>query len=310
MNNYNSSLSKVTTLLVKWVGVALIAASLAACQLPFFSKPESAPATKPKQEVKVAENTSGFGGTGKVEVAQSKQTENTTQLAEGSGFGGTGIIGTITEFGSIWVNGIEVEYPENVTVKSNLLADDNLQIGQQVIVETVIDKVIPWTANIEIYYPLAGKIERVKSDHIVIDGKTVFISKETKVAEGLKIEVGQYVAVNGYPNLDQSWNATLLSHNPTKKHLFQNVPKVGFSKQVRQLNIQTTKSQLADWDQQFSGLPINLIQTGSQPNNQHYLLTAEIRNGEIMSYHLQQYNLAVGDNKHTIEKEKTSLPDK
>ncbi|MCK4675157.1 MAG: hypothetical protein KAT61_04530, partial [Gammaproteobacteria bacterium] len=44
----------------------------------------------------------GLGGTGMLADTGSGQT--------GSGMGGTGIIGEITGFGSIFVNGIEVEY--------------------------------------------------------------------------------------------------------------------------------------------------------------------------------------------------------
>lgn len=259
------------------------------------------------KEVKTASN-SGFGGTGKTN-------SQTTQIATKSGFGGTGIIGTITEFGSIWVNGVEVEYPKNAKIHSNLINNDSLQIGQQVMVETVIDKTLPWTKNIEIFYPLAGKIDQIYSDHIVVDGKIIFISKITKIAKGLKISVGNYVAISGYPNLDKSWNATLLSYNPAQKHFKQTVPKISFSNKVKKLYIQTTQSQLADWDKQFSGLPINLIQTTGKASNVNYLLTADIKKGQITRYKLQQYNKALGyktqsNQKNILEKENISSDDK
>ncbi|GAB6069010.1 hypothetical protein JCM30760_01070 [Thiomicrorhabdus hydrogeniphila] len=280
----------------------VIAMSLSACQL------------FPTEE-KIASN-SGFGGTGKtvlekpVQVAKNKSGfGGTGQIAKNSGFGGTGIIGTITEFGSIWVNGIEIEYPKNAKVNSNLMDNDSIQIGQQVMVETVIDKALPWTKNIEIFYPLAGKIDKVNSDHIVVDGKIIFTSKNTKISKGLKIAVGNYIAISGYPNLDKSWNATLLSNNPAKKHFEQDVPKIHFSNKVKKLYIQTTQSQLVNWNKQFSGLPINLIQTTGAASNANYLLTADIEKGHITRYKLQQYNKALGHHKNNLEKEKISSAD-
>jgi len=283
--------SKAFAPLFQWLTVLFITLTLSACQLPLFSKPAEKPA--PKAEVRVAKN-SGFGGTG--QVAKTKKAEpEATQVADNSGFGGTGIIGTVTEFGSIWVNGIEIEYPENVEVKSNLFNNDTLKVGQQVMVETVIGKNLPWTANIEVFYPLAGKIEKVNTDHVVVDGKTVFISKETRIADGVKILPGQYIAINGYPNLDKSWNATLISQNPEKKHFFQRVPKVSFSEKLRKLSILTTQTQLKEWDAQFAGLPINLIQTG-ETSTHTYLLTAELEKGEIVRYQIKQHDLGAVKN--------------
>lgn len=286
--------------------VITVASSLSACQLM-------------STDIKTASN-SGFGGTGKIsdqptQIASKSGFGGTGQIASESGFGGTGIVGTITEFGSIWVNGIEVKYPKNVKIQSNLIDNDSLQVGQQVKVETIIDKTLPWTKNIEIFYPLAGKIEHIYSDHIVVDGNIIFTSKNTKIAKGLKISVGNYVAISGYPNLDKSWNATLLSYNPAQKHFKQTVPKISFSNKVKKLYIQTTQSQLVEWNKQFSGLPINLIQTTGKASNVNYLLTADIKKGQITRYKLQQYNKALGyktqsNQKNILEKENISSDDK
>ena len=127
----------------------------------------------------------------------------------------------------------------------------------------------------------------VKNDHIMVDGKIVFISKETRILKNVKLERGQFVAINGYPNLDKSWNATLISANPTKKHFFQKIPKVSFSKNLKKLSIQTNSVQLAEWDQQFEGLPLNFIQTGDG-TNQRLLIKAKVEQGKIVSYQLQK----------------------
>ena len=115
------------------------------------------------QPIQTANNDSGFGGTGIV---------NTLANDENSGFGGTGIVGTINAFGSIWVNGIEIDYPEDVKIESNLKgADEHLKLGQAVILET--DKELnkfnrPTTQSIKVYYPFASKIQQIKDNQLLI----------------------------------------------------------------------------------------------------------------------------------------------
>ena len=267
----------------QWLFLASLALSVSGCQSPFLNKPTQTETKKPTQVA----TKSGFGGTGKI------QNSSHDNIANSSGFGGTGIIGTITEFGSILINGIKVEYPAHIEVRSNLNTADQLRIGQQVVLETVIDKSLPWTNIIEIFYPLAGRIEQVHQDYIVVDKHTVFISKSTRIMDNLQLSIGRYVAINGYPNLDTSWNATLISFNPEKKHFYKLLPDIKFSKHLRKLSIQSTQSQLKLWNEKFGGLPINLIMTGSTTTN--LLIDADIHNGEITQYQLNQYKVQMNE---------------
>ncbi|MCG8097510.1 MAG: hypothetical protein JAZ05_00310, partial [Candidatus Thiodiazotropha taylori] len=63
----------------------------------------------------------GIGGTGQ-------------KLADG--IGGTGIIGTITDFGSIWINNLHIHYDENVRIAVNgrSTKSDVFRLGQVVAV--------------------------------------------------------------------------------------------------------------------------------------------------------------------------------
>lgn len=245
-------------------------------------------------EVKTASN-SGFGGTGKTaeqptQVAKTSGFGGTGQVASNSGFGGTGIIGTITEFGSIWVNGVEVEYDQNVKVSSNLSSKETLQLGQQVVVETASNHKQPWTDTIQVFYPLAGLVEKVEDNQLVIDGHTVTINNQTIIADGLEFKVGSMIAVNGYPENENHWVATRLSHNTENKHLYQVTPDVLFSNKVTNLIIETNKTQLSEWNKAFSGLNINVIQNPeSSQSNPKYLLKAEVNQGKITGYHLHDY---------------------
>ena len=248
----------------------VLALSLSACQL------------FPTQE-KIASN-SGFGGTGKV--------------ATKSGFGGTGIIGTITEFGSIWVNGIKVEYDKNVKVSSNLNPKETLQLGQQVVVETSNKHKQPWTDNIQVFYPLAGLVEKVEDNKIVVDGHSIMINDQTIIAHDLEVKVGSMIAINGYPSTAGHWVAIRLSHNIENKHFYKITPDVQFSKNVTKIVIETNKSQLIEWNKAFSGLKINVIKNPENDNTpQKYLLKADIKKGEITGYHLHDYYRAVSNQK-------------
>ncbi|MEA1990215.1 MAG: DUF5666 domain-containing protein [Pseudomonadota bacterium] len=282
-----------------WLTILILAFSVSACQiLP--------------TETQVAKN-SGFGGTGKTadETAQvasnsgfggtGKTADETAQVASNSGFGGTGIIGTITEFGSIWVNGVKVEYDKNVKIVSKVSDKDSLQLGQQVIVETDSSRKTPWTQTIHIFYPIAGQISEVKSDQIVVDGHTVYLNNETKISEGLELKVGEMVAINGYPGGNNNWLASLVSFNPKAKHIYQVTPDFKFSHKVKHILIETTKPQLAGFNKSFKGLAFNLIESSNstRENSEKYLLRADVKNGKITRYHLHKHKTAVLDQRHS-----------
>ncbi|MDX1351427.1 MAG: DUF5666 domain-containing protein [Thiomicrorhabdus sp.] len=292
--HFNASLRNILNLHKLLISLAIIAL-LSACQLQ-------------SKEVKTASN-SGFGGTGKTneqatQVANNSGFGGTGQVASKSGFGGTGIIGTITEFGSIWVNGIEVEYKQNVKVSSNLSDKETLQLGQQVVVETSVNHKQPWTDSIHVFYPLAGLVEKVDGQEMVIDGHTVIINQQTIIADGLQTKVGSMVAVNGYPDNENRWTATRISPNPENKHVYQLTPDVTFSSQVTNVVIETHKSQLTQWNNSFSGLNIQVIENAEKiHSNPKYLLKAQVNQGKITGYHLHDYYRVVKNPKNKPESE-------
>lgn len=208
--------------------------------------------TKP-DATDVAMNTSGFGGTG-------KQLDPTSGFGgtgkSSSGFGGTGIIGTITEFGSIWVNGVEIAYGDKTRISSNLKAQDRLKLGQQVQLQTEPrnDKTI--TRKIEVFYPIAGKVTHVSNQEIEVSGKyKVKVNRETLVDKGLKLSKGQYVAVNGYQLTDNKWVATRLNTNESEKTLYQPTPQFTNEGKVNRWIIETGAGQIKHYE--------NQLQTGS-----------------------------------------------
>ncbi|HHS99942.1 MAG TPA: hypothetical protein ENK73_03710, partial [Thiomicrospira sp.] len=203
--------------------IALILFQLTACSST-QTKPVMTVETQP--EVKeVAASTSGFGGTGRtldkpIEVAvliNPADQRHSDDLDSGfggtghtsKGFGGTGVIGTIEQFGSIWVNGIEIGLGQKTKISSNLpnvsesLTVRDLRIGQQVWLETNPNQDKTTTAEIHIYYPLGGQIDEVKSigmaTEILVNGQRVYISSETRMNDKLQLKVGEFVRISGMP---------------------------------------------------------------------------------------------------------------
>ncbi|SIO11635.1 hypothetical protein SAMN05443662_1521 [Sulfurivirga caldicuralii] len=139
---------------------------------------------------------SGFGGTG-----------HTADC----GFGGTGVIGTITDFGSIWVNGLEIELASGLTITSNLGHPVELAIGQQVITRTRQDALL--TDYVEVFYPISGQVQQRDGNRIVVNGQLITLDAHTR---GLKtLQPGDWVAVSGWPQGTDRWLATRIDPNPT-----------------------------------------------------------------------------------------------
>ncbi|WP_373018365.1 DUF5666 domain-containing protein [Thiomicrorhabdus sp.] len=220
---------------------------------------------QPQDEIVLVSSTSGFGGTGRTQqVAMSTEAVgHTMQLDSGyggtghtsSGFGGTGVIGTIEKFGSIWVNGIEIGLGEKTQIDSNIpghmsgLKASDLRIGQQVWLETHPDQEKTTTANIHIYYPLAGKIETLKmhtmATEIMINGQRVYIDEGTRLANDLQLKVGEYVRVSGLPVYQQgssqrenAWQATLVEPQNGQVSWVKTQPDVVFSEKVERVVMQ------------------------------------------------------------------------
>ncbi|RMH21766.1 MAG: hypothetical protein D6698_02195 [Gammaproteobacteria bacterium] len=174
---------------------------------------------------------SGFGGTGKQVASLPEEGE--------SGFGGTGLIGTISEFGSIWVNGVEVDYPEDVRIVSNLGGPARLQLGQLVYLETDSDersaRGLPVTREIHIHYSLSGKIQAVEGERLRIHGQWVNFDRQTLRDEGLRIQPGAFVAISGIETQPGQWQASRISNNPGHVVIRSDVTEVDFSPHVHRI---------------------------------------------------------------------------
>ena len=148
-------------------------------------------------------NDRGFGGTGLT------PTELTAIFGEDRGLGGTGVIGTITAFGSIWVNGIEVEYDTNtqLTVDGVPAKTNALKIGQQVEMIAHLDSGEITASEIAIHHQVVAPVESIDHQKQVMSvlGQTVRLDQS--VTDYIDIQPGNTIMVSGY----RERNATIIA---------------------------------------------------------------------------------------------------
>lgn len=241
-----------------FVGLALLfVLGLSGCETlqtpaePLVKPLQSAPIpaqTAERTQLARLDTGSGFGGTGH-SAALDSGFGGTGRTS--SGFGGTGVVGVITDFGSIWVNGIEVGLGQQTRVLSNVskqvLQVSDLYVGQQVWFETHPNQRATTTDTVHIFYPIAGKvlaIKPLKSKTLLVIGEhSVWVDDKTRFTMPDGVQVGDYVMVSGTPNLSRttpnSWTATLLTLNPGKITHYQSEPALHFSAKVKRLVLQT-----------------------------------------------------------------------
>lgn len=149
----------------------------------------------------------GIGGTG-APGTKSPGIGGTGNVAGTPGIGGTGIIGTVTSFGSIFVNGYEVDYAPDMPIrfKDATVRPTELRIGQVVEVEATGSGRRLQARSISVRHEVAGPIERI--DHArriaVVFGQRVEIPSGVLQAGGTSralsindLAVGDHIDVSG-----------------------------------------------------------------------------------------------------------------
>jgi len=143
----------------------------------------------------------GMGGTGML-ASKHRSTDN--------GSGGTGIVGMVTGFGSIFVNGIEIEYDDNTpfTVNGKTTNEQNIAIGDIVEILTTDGNKYTTARSINVRHEIIGKVESIDRNTMTykIQGQTVLYNEKMALPV-----VGDFVAVSGFRINPQSIQATRVS---------------------------------------------------------------------------------------------------
>ncbi len=141
-----------------------------------------------RAEVALAmKNDRGIGGTG------------TPLLQDERGIGGTGIIGTITEFGSIWVNGLEIELDAKtqISLDGKPAAEKHLRLGQQVAVLAHVSEGIWYADKVIITLAITGIVQEITKDEMIINGVT--LKPDTNMpGKWPEANIGDKLSISGY----------------------------------------------------------------------------------------------------------------
>ncbi len=142
---------------------------------------------------------SGIGGTGH---------------RDGSGSGGTGIEGFITGFGSVCVNGLEVEY-RTAALPAGL---DRLAVGQRVQIDAVGQGDRLLAQSIRVKHVVAGPVQYIDlaSGQFQVLGQSVRLAGAAARAMG-KLSIGERVKVSGLlaaPGEIVAYNVEPAGHTP------------------------------------------------------------------------------------------------
>ena len=136
----------------------------------------------------------GIGGTGN----QSEGVGGTGTQAN-SGVGGTGIVGVISGFASICVNGLEVHYDTKTSVDIDGVSAsiDALNIGQLVAIEASNKGSQLRAQHVSVSHIMIGKIEKVNAvqNTVQIMGQTISLSSNT--IGGADLKANQIVKISG-----------------------------------------------------------------------------------------------------------------
>lgn len=145
----------------------------------------------------------GIGGTGSL---ANKAGIGGTGHSDG-GIGGTGIVGTITGFGSIWVNGLEVDYDAKTKLLNNeSTANANeLAVGQIVVVEASGDDKRLKADKITVIHAVDGEISSIDAgqNKLTVLGQSVNRTAQTVVQDrqtqqsAIQLKQGEHVKVSG-----------------------------------------------------------------------------------------------------------------
>ena len=147
----------------------------------------------------------GCSGGGSSSATNPPLTTSTTTTAQG----------TVTGFGSVFVNGVEWETGNaDITVDDQPAAESALKIGHIVVVHGTRNADGTGVADsIEYDAELKGPITAKDTDSITVLGHTVVIDDHTIIDDSITpasidgLNVGDFVEINGYPTVDGTLHA-------------------------------------------------------------------------------------------------------
>jgi len=180
-------------------GTAMAAAPAGVCRFAPAGGPASI-SNALERLVALTTDRRGIGGTGVVAQRDARPEER--------GLGGTGIIGVVTGFGSICVNGLEVEMAAGtaVTIEGLPASQGDIRLGQLVAVEAYADGPGLTAARVNVAIAVAGPVSEVAADRsrLTVAGQSVLATGFGGSADIRTVSPGDWVVVSGLRRADDS----------------------------------------------------------------------------------------------------------
>ena len=168
----------------------------------------------------------GIGGTGSPHGAHPVLQQLVAQQAPSGvpggaladrGIGGTGIVGVVTGFASVCVDGLEVRYDGSVAVDINgqPATTDQLRVGQLVAVEASGPAEAPVARAISVRAEVTGPIDAIElgSGAIIVSGQRVILSPGAWGAA--RFGLGDWTSVSGLRQPDGTIFASRMDNAPS-----------------------------------------------------------------------------------------------
>ena len=164
------------------------------------------------------EGESGIGGTGLAPPTQSDSL--LVKKEDESGIGGTGIVGIISGFGSICVDGIEIHFKETTPVieDGTPIVSNKLALGQSVSVLTQMDAKNYYAKEIRVLHEVTGEVKMIDTVNNVFSvlGQTIHLPADLLQ----KLTLGDHVSISGNRLNDGSIEAMRVDKNTNTTEKF------------------------------------------------------------------------------------------
>ncbi|HZP85838.1 MAG TPA: DUF5666 domain-containing protein [Burkholderiales bacterium] len=187
----------------------------------------------------IAAENGGIGGTGAV---ASGGIGGTGQQAEMGGMGSTGIVGVITGFASVCINGLEVHFDTQtvVTRNANPAGLRDLAIGQFVSIEAGRGKAGLTANRIAVLDAVVGPVTRASNQGLQVLGQNVRVSAETIGTGAAALKVGDRVRVSGPRANDNAVVATRIERTDSATASVSGPASVGLNGALRVAGVPVT----------------------------------------------------------------------
>ena len=167
----------------------------------------------------------GIGGTGRMAEATPPRGPSGTPAAPAGdrGIGGTGIVGVITGFASICVNGVEVEVDPDARVDAEGAERpvSGLRAGQLVVAEAAGEGDVLRARRLALRHEVSGPVEAVAADGAVLTVAGQRVGTLNARGDAGPWRVGDWVLVSGLRQVDGTVAATRLDRRapgPVRVH--------------------------------------------------------------------------------------------